>query len=107
MSQSNATANIIDEKGITIKINDQISGFIKKNNLSNDKAEQKTERFAINEVVDSMILSVDTKTRILNLSIKEIEIEEEKTALSKYGSSDSGASLGDILGSVLDKKNKD
>ena len=97
--------DIIDEKGLTIKINDQIRGFIKKNNLSKDKAEQKIERFAINEVVDSIILSIDNKTRILNLSIKEIEIEEEKTALSKYGSNDSGASLGDILGSALKKKN--
>ena len=51
-----------------------------------------------------MILSADNKTRIINLSVKEIEIEEEKKALSKYGSSDSGASLGDILGSVLNKK---
>ena len=53
----------------------------------------------------SMILSVDSKTRSLNLSIKGIEIEEEKTALSKYGSHDSGASLGDILSSALKKKN--
>ena len=97
--------DVIDEKGVTIKINEQISGFIKKNNLSKDKAEQKVERFAINEVVDSIILSIDIKTRSLNLSIKEIEIEEEKTALSKYGSNDSGASLGDILGSALKKKN--
>ena len=58
-------------------------------------------------MADSMIISVDSKTRIINLSIKEIEIVEEKKALNKYGSSDSGASLGDILGSVLKKKNKD
>ena len=97
----------IDEKGITISINDYVSGFIKKNNLSKDKTEQKIERFAINEVLDSMILSIDKKTRSLNLSIKEIEIEEEKTALSKYGSNESGASLGDILSSALKKKKND
>ena len=57
--------------------------------------------------MDSIILSIDSKTRSLNLSIKEIEIEEEKTALSKYGSNDSGASLGDILGSALKKKKDD
>ena len=51
-----------------------------------------------------MIISLESKTRIFNLSIKEIEIQDEKEALSKYGSSDSGASLGDILGSVLKKK---
>ena len=55
----------------------------------------------------SLIISIDNKTRIINLSIKEIEIQDEKNALNKYGSSDSGASLGDILGSVLDKKNND
>ena len=75
--------------------------------LSRDKIEQKTDRFAVGEKVDSMILSLDIKTRAINLSIKGIEIEEEKKALNKYGSSDSGASLGDILGSVLGKKNKD
>ena len=79
-------------------------GTIKKSNLSKDKNEQNTSRFAIDEKVDSIILSIDQKTRTLNLSIKEIEIIDEKEALSKYGSSDSGASLGDILGSVLKKK---
>jgi small subunit ribosomal protein S1 len=76
-------------------------------NLSKDKNEQKTDRFAIGEKVDSMIVSLDRKSRIINLSIKGIEIEEEKNALNKYGSSDSGASLGDILGSVLNKKKND
>ena len=79
-------------------------GYIKKINLSRDKLEQKTDRFAEAEQVDSIIISVDQKSRTLNLSIKEIEIIDEKEALSKYGSSDSGASLGDILGSVLKKK---
>ena len=72
-------------------------------NLSRDKNEQKTERFAVGENVDSILTSIDSKTRMLNLSIKEIEIQDEKEVLSKYGSSDSGASLGDILGSVLKK----
>ena len=81
----------------------QIFGFIKKSNLSNDKNENKIERFALEEKVDSIILSIDSKNRTLNLSIKELEIRDEKEALSKYGSSASGASLGDILGSVLKK----
>ena len=95
----------IDDKGLKIEIDqvNNIFGFIKKINLSKDKAEQKTERFAIGENIDSTILSVDSKTRIINLSIKELEIQDEKEALSKYGSSSSGASLGDILGSVLKK----
>jgi small subunit ribosomal protein S1 len=96
----------LNEKFLKVELNDQIYGFIKKINLSRDKNEQKTDRFALGEQVDSIILSVDQKNRSLNLSIKEIEIIDEKEAMSKYGSSDSGASLGDILGSVLKKKNK-
>ena len=68
------------------------------------KSEQKVDRFALNENIDSLIISADTKTRMLNLSVKDLEIQDEKDVLTKYGSSDSGASLGDILGSVLDKK---
>jgi len=93
-----------NEKFLSIQLENNILGTIKKSNLSKDKNEQKTERFAIDEKVDSIIISVDQKTRTLNLSIKEIEIIDEKEALSKYGSSDSGASLGDILGSFLNKK---
>ena len=95
----------IDEKGLKIEIDKekQIYGFIKKSNLSNDKNENKVDRFALDENIDSIILSIDAKTRTLNLSIRELEIQDEKEALSKYGSSASGASLGDILGSVLKK----
>ncbi len=95
----------IDEKGLKIELDSekQIFGYVRKSNLSNDKNENKTERFALNENVDSIIQSIDSKTRTLNLSIKELEIQDEKEALSKYGSSASGASLGDILGSVLKK----
>ena len=95
----------IDDKGIKVELDpdNNIFGFIKKNNLSKDKNEQRNERFAVGENIDSIFISVDQKTRSLNLSIKELEIQEEKDALSKYGSSDSGASLGDILGSVLKK----
>ena len=94
----------IDDKYLKIELDSDIIGTIKKSSLSKDKNEQKTDRFALEEQVDSIIISVDQKTRTLNLSIKEIEINDEKEALSKYGSSDSGASLGDILGSILKKK---
>ncbi len=95
----------IDEKGIKIELDkdNNIFGFIKRSNLSKDKNEQRVERFAMDENIDSIITSIDNKTRFLNLSIKELEIQDEKEALSKYGSSASGASLGDILGSVLKK----
>ena len=105
--KSKVTGKIIniDEKGLKVELDSEnsIFGFIKKSNLSNDKTENKTERFALDENIDSMILSIDAKNRSLNLSIKELEIKDEKEALSKYGSSSSGASLGDILGSVLKK----
>ena len=94
----------IDDRFLKVNLGDNVLGTIKKSNLSKDKNEQKIERFALEEKVDSIIISVDQKTRTLNLSIKEIEINDEKEALSKYGSSDSGASLGDILGSILKKK---
>jgi len=104
--KSKVTGKIVelDEKFLKVELSDKVFGFIKKINLSRDKLEQKTDRFAEGEQVDSIIISVDQKNRSLNLSIKEIEIIDEKEALSKYGSSDSGASLGDILGSVLKKK---
>jgi small subunit ribosomal protein S1 len=94
----------IDDKFLKINLDNNVIGTIKKINLSKDKNEQRVDRFALEEKVDSMITSIDQKTRTLNLSIKEIEINDEKEALSKYGSSDSGASLGDILGSILKKK---
>ncbi len=100
-----AKITAVDEKGINLEVDktSNLLGYIKKINLSKDKNEQKTDRFAVGENVDAIILSLDSKSRTLNLSIKEIEIQDEKEALSKYGSSESGASLGDILGSVLKK----
>ena len=95
----------IDEKTLKVELDDKnkIYGYIKKANLSKDKNEQTTNRYAVGENVDSVIISLDSKIRVLNLSIKKLEIQDEKEALSKYGSSASGASLGDILGSVLKK----
>ena len=95
----------IDEKGIKVELDtsNKIFGYIKKINLSKDKAEQKTDRFGVGESVETIIISIESKSRMINLSIKELEIQDEKEVLSKYGSSESGASLGDILGSVLKK----
>ena len=105
-SSIGGTITSIDDKGIELKLESNVSGYIKRSNLSKQKNEQKTDRFAVGEQVDSLILSFDIKTRIVNLSIKELEINEEKKALDKYGSSDSGASLGEILGSAFKKKNE-
>ena len=94
----------INEKGLTINLAKNINGFIKKTNLAKEKLEQKIDRFAIDKTIDSMIISFDGKSKKINLSIKDIEIDEEKKILSKYGSSDSGASLGDILSDALNNK---
>ena len=95
----------VDDKMLKVELDsaNKIYGFIKRVNLSKDKSEQKTDRYAVGENVDSVVISLDNKLRVLNLSIKKLEIQDEKEALSKYGSSASGASLGDILGSVLKK----
>ena len=95
----------IDDKRLTVNLSENIIGYIKKSNLSKNKNEQKIDRFAKGEKIDSMIISYDKKSRKINLSLKDKETYEEKKALSEYGSSDSGASLGDILGEALNKKN--
>ena len=98
---------LINDKGINILLDKKITGFIKKTNISKNKNEQKTDRFAEGEIIDSMILNFDEKLRKINLSIKDKEDYEEQQALNQYGSSDSGASLGDILGDALNKKKSD
>ena len=84
-----------------------MTGFIRRTDLSRDRAEQRTDRFAVGEKVDAIVTSVDKKTRKLSLSIKARESAEEKQAMAEFGSSDSGASLGDILGAALAKKETD
>ena len=81
-----------------------ISGSIRRSDLSRDRDEQRTERFAVGEKVDAQIINVDKSARKLGLSIKAREMAEEKRAMAEYGSSDSGASLGDILGAALAKR---
>jgi small subunit ribosomal protein S1 len=78
-------------------------GFIRKAELSRDRSEQRPDRFAVGEKLDAKITTIDKKNRKISLSIKQREIEEEKQAMASYGSSDSGASLGDILGAAISK----
>ena len=94
----------ITETGLKVKISEKSFGFIKKSNLAKEKSEQKTDRFAVGEKVDSIVTSFDVKNKVVNLSIKQKEITEEKDAMTKFGSNVSGASLGDILGKVLKRK---
>ena len=105
---STVTCTILNivESGLEVSVGDNIKGFIKKNDLSRERADQKTDRYGIGDKVDATVTNIDKKQRKINLSIKAKEIEEEKKAMAEYGSSDSGASLGDILGAALAKKDE-
>jgi small subunit ribosomal protein S1 len=78
-----------------------LKAFIRKSDLSRDRAEQRPERFAVGDKVDAMVTNFDRASRKVSLSIKALEIAEEKKAVAEFGSADSGASLGDILGAAL------
>ncbi|WP_390915229.1 30S ribosomal protein S1 [Pseudosulfitobacter sp. SM2401] len=94
------TVTAIEEGGIECEY-EGMKSFIRRSDLSRDRAEQRPERFSVGDKVDVRITNVDNKTRRLGVSIKAREIAEEKEAVEQYGSSDSGASLGDILGAAL------
>jgi small subunit ribosomal protein S1 len=98
------TCEVIDVKdaGIDVRIADtDLTAFIRRSDLSRDRSEQRPERFAKGEKVDARVTNFDKKSRKISVSIKALEIAEEKEAVAQYGSSDSGASLGDILGAAL------
>ena len=93
----------VTDAGVEVDVNGT-KGFIRKADLSRDRSEQRPERFAVGDKIDAKVTQVDSKTRKVSLSIKAREIAEEKEALSEFGSTDSGASLGDILGAAIAKK---
>ncbi|WP_257884268.1 30S ribosomal protein S1 [Sulfitobacter sp. CW3] len=94
------TVTSIEDGGIEVEY-EGMKAFIRRSDLSRDRAEQRPERFSVGDKVDVRITNVDTKAHRLGVSIKAREIAEEKEAVEQYGSSDSGASLGDILGAAL------
>jgi small subunit ribosomal protein S1 len=95
----------IQEGGIEVKIaGSDVATFVKRADLSRDRAEQRPERFTVGQKVDAQIINIDRATRKVSVSIKALEMAEEKQAVAQYGSTDSGASLGDILGAALKKK---
>ena len=98
------TVTAVTDGGIEVTVVEGVTGFIRKAELSRDRAEQRPDRFAVGEKVDAKVTAVDRATRKLSLSIKAREVEEEKKAMAEYGSSDSGASLGDILGAALSRR---
>jgi small subunit ribosomal protein S1 len=98
------TVTATTDGGIEVEMAGGFPGFIRKSELSRDRAEQRPDRFAVGEKVDAKITALDRTTRKVTLSIKAREFEEEKKAMAEYGSSDSGASLGDILGAALSRR---
>lgn len=104
------TVTAIETGGIEVQISgaDGPKAFIRKSDLSKERSEQRPERFAVGDKIDARVTSIDSKTRRINVSIKAREVAEEKEAVEQFGSADSGASLGDILGAALkENENKE
>ncbi|MBB5043848.1 30S ribosomal protein S1 [Shinella fusca] len=97
----------VNDGGIEVKLvnHEDITAFIRRGDLSRDRDEQRPERFSVGQTVDARVLNFSKKDRKIQLSIKALEIAEEKEAVAQFGSSDSGASLGDILGAALKNRN--
>jgi small subunit ribosomal protein S1 len=98
------TVTEVNDGGIEVELDGGVRSFIRRADLARDRNDQRPERFGKGDKVDALVTSVDKHTRKVSLSIKAREISEEKEAVEQYGSSDSGASLGDILGAALKKK---
>jgi small subunit ribosomal protein S1 len=98
------TVTKIEANGIEVKVEEVLTGFIRRAELARDRQDQRPERFAVGEKVDAKVTAVDRAARRLSLTIKGKEIEEEREAVREFGSSDSGASLGDILGAAIRRR---
>jgi small subunit ribosomal protein S1 len=98
----------VKDSGIDVKIvGTEFTTFIKRSDLARDRSEQRPERFAVGQKVDARVTQFDKKARKVGVSIKALEVAEEKEAIAQYGSSDSGATLGDILGTALKKRGEE
>jgi small subunit ribosomal protein S1 len=100
------TITEVNDGGIEVELEGGVRSFIRRADLARDRNDQRPERFGKGNKVDALVTSVDKASRKVSLSIKAREVAEEKEAVQQYGSSDSGASLGDILGAALKKKTK-
>ena len=104
-SQVTCEVVAVQDSGLEVKIADtDMATFIKRSDLSRDRSEQRPERFNVGDKVDAAIINIDKNSRRITVSIKALEIAEEKQAVAQYGSSDSGASLGDIFKAAIKKK---
>ena len=103
------TVTSIESGGIEVKFGEDdapVTSFVRKSDISRDRNEQRPERYAVGDRVDAQITGIDKATRRVSVSIKALEMADEKEAIDQFGSSDSGASLGDILGAALREKAK-
>jgi len=98
------TVTEVTDGGIEVSLADGSKGFIRRSDLARDRADQRPDRFGVGEKVDALVTAIDKSSRKITLSIKARELAEEKEAVAQFGSSDSGASLGDILGAALKKR---
>jgi small subunit ribosomal protein S1 len=96
----------VQDGGLEVELTEGVRAYIKRADLARDRADQRPERFGVGDKIDAMITQADKSGRKINLSIKAREMAEEKEAVEQYGSSDSGASLGDILGAALSRAQK-
>ena len=101
------TVAAVQDNGIEVSVGGAMKAFIRKSDLSRDRSEQRPERFAVGDKVDAQVTSFDKAQRRIGLSVKAREIHEEKEAVAQYGSTDSGASLGDILGAAISRARRD
>jgi len=98
------TVTKVEENGLEVSVGEEeFSSYIRRSELSRDRAEQRPERYSVGDKIDARVTQIDKASRRVALSIKAKEIAEEKEAVEQYGSTDSGASLGDILGAALNK----
>ncbi len=98
----------VKESGIDVKVvGGDLTSFIKRSELARDRNDQRSDRFQVGQKVDARVVQFDRRTRKVQLSIKALEVAEEKEAIAQYGSSDSGATLGDILGTALKRKGEE
>ena len=105
--QITVTVSSIETGGIEVKFGEDdapVTAFVRKSDLSRDRAEQRPERFAVGDRIDAMITGIEKATRRVSVSVKALEMKDEQEAIEQFGSSDSGASLGDILGAALREK---
>ena len=98
------TVTAVSDQGVDVEVLDGLPGFVRRSDLARDRNEQRPDRFAVGDKFDAKLMQIDRNGRRITLSIKALEVEEEKQAVEEYGSTDSGASLGDILGAAISRK---